>query len=84
MGEDCQSQSVAGASAERLPFPPTSTRRWRWPASRRKPTKYRLGNRSALEWVIDQYQVSEDKRSGITFNRRYWSNFTWPPARSTT
>ena len=26
---------------------------------------YRLGNRSALEWVIDQYQVSEDKRSGI-------------------
>ncbi|MGA2033272.1 MAG: type ISP restriction/modification enzyme [Thermoguttaceae bacterium] len=26
---------------------------------------YRLGNRSALEWVVDQYQVSEDKRSGI-------------------
>ena len=26
---------------------------------------YRLGNRSALEWVIDQYQVREDKRSGI-------------------
>ena len=26
---------------------------------------YRLGNRSALEWVIDQYQVKEDKRSGI-------------------
>jgi predicted helicase len=26
---------------------------------------YRLGNRSALEWVIDQYQISEDKRSGI-------------------
>ena len=25
----------------------------------------RLGNRSALEWVIDQYQVSADKRSGI-------------------
>lgn len=25
-----------------------------------------LGNRSALEWVIDQYQVSTDKRSGIT------------------
>ena len=22
-------------------------------------------HRSALEWVIDQYQVSEDKRSGI-------------------
>jgi len=27
--------------------------------------EYRLGNRSALEWVIDQYQVSEDPRSGI-------------------
>jgi predicted helicase len=27
--------------------------------------EYRLGNRSALEWVIDQYQVFEDKRSGI-------------------
>ena len=27
--------------------------------------QYRLGNRSALEWVIDQYQVNEDKRSGI-------------------
>ncbi len=27
--------------------------------------QYRLGNRSALEWVVDQYQVSEDKRSGI-------------------
>jgi len=27
--------------------------------------QYRLGNRSALDWVIDQYQISEDKRSGI-------------------
>ncbi len=27
---------------------------------------YRLGNRSALDWVIDQYQVTTDKRSGIT------------------
>ena len=26
---------------------------------------YRLGNRSALDWVIDQYRVKEDKRSGI-------------------
>ena len=24
-----------------------------------------MGNRSALEWVIDQYQVATDKRSGI-------------------
>ena len=27
---------------------------------------YKLGNRSALDWVIDQYQVSTDSRSGIT------------------
>jgi predicted helicase len=27
--------------------------------------EYRLGNRSALEWVIDQYQITEDKHSGI-------------------
>ena len=30
-----------------------------------KAFKYRLGNRSALEWVIDQYRVKTDKRSGI-------------------
>ena len=27
--------------------------------------EYRLGNRSALDWVIDQYRVTEDARSGI-------------------
>jgi len=27
--------------------------------------EYRLGNRSALEWVIDRYRVKTDKRSGI-------------------
>lgn len=27
--------------------------------------EYRLGNRSALEWVIDQYRVTEDEHSGI-------------------
>jgi predicted helicase len=26
---------------------------------------YQIGNRSALEWVIQQYQVREDKRTGI-------------------
>ena len=30
-----------------------------------KALAYRLGNRSALEWIIDQYRVKEDKRSGI-------------------
>ena len=27
--------------------------------------EYRLGNRSALDWAIDQYRVSTDARSGI-------------------
>ena len=26
---------------------------------------YRLGNRSALDWIVDQYRVKTDKRSGI-------------------
>ena len=26
---------------------------------------YRLGTRSALEWIVDQYRVKIDKRSGI-------------------
>jgi predicted helicase len=26
---------------------------------------YKLGNRSALEWIIDQYKISIDNRSGI-------------------
>ena len=30
-----------------------------------KAFEYRLGNRSALEWVIDQYCVKTEKRSGI-------------------
>jgi predicted helicase len=28
--------------------------------------EYRLGNRSALEWILDQYRVRTDPRSGIT------------------
>ncbi|NEQ98407.1 MAG: helicase [Cyanothece sp. SIO2G6] len=28
--------------------------------------EYRLGNRSALDWVINQYRIKTDKRSGIT------------------
>ena len=30
--------------------------------------RYRLGNRSALDWLVDQYRVKTDKRSGITSN----------------
>jgi predicted helicase len=27
--------------------------------------EYKLGNRSAIEWIVDQYRVSRDPRSGI-------------------
>ena len=27
--------------------------------------EYRLGNRSALDWIVDQYRVKTDRRSGI-------------------
>ena len=29
---------------------------------------YRLGTRSALEWIVDQYRVKTDKRSGIVID----------------
>ncbi len=29
---------------------------------------YKLGNRSALDWIIDQYRIKIDKRSGIVNN----------------
>ena len=35
---------------------------------------YRLGNRSALDWVVDQYRVKTDKRSGIVHNPNGWSD----------
>ena len=34
---------------------------------------YKLGSRSALDWVIDQYQVKTDKRSGITSDPNAYS-----------
>ena len=36
--------------------------------------EYRLGNRSALDWVIDQYQVYTDKRTGITSDPNAWGD----------
>ncbi len=33
--------------------------------------EYRLGNRSALEWIIDRYQVRTDKRSRIVNDPQY-------------
>ena len=35
---------------------------------------YKLGNRSALHWIVDQYQVSTDKRSGITSDPNSYSD----------
>ena len=35
---------------------------------------YRLGNRSAVEWVIDQYRIKTDKRSGITHDPNGYSD----------
>ncbi len=35
---------------------------------------YKLGNRSALEWIIDRYQVSVDKRSGIVNDPNQYSD----------
>lgn len=35
---------------------------------------YRLGNRSALDWIIDQYQVKTDKRSGIVSDPNAYSD----------
>jgi predicted helicase len=32
----------------------------------RRALDYQLGSRSALEWVIEQYRVKTDKRSGIS------------------
>jgi len=34
----------------------------------KKVFNYKLGNRSSLDWVIDQYRVKVDKRSGIINN----------------
>ncbi|MDE2651931.1 MAG: hypothetical protein OXI62_14590, partial [Chloroflexota bacterium] len=34
---------------------------------------YRLGNRSALDWIVDQYRVKTDKRSGITHDPNGYS-----------
>lgn len=35
--------------------------------------RYRLGTRSALEWVIDQYRVKTDKRSGLVSDPNHYS-----------
>lgn len=36
--------------------------------------RYQLGARSAIEWIIDRYQIKIDKDSGITNDPNDWSN----------
>ncbi|MFI0411831.1 DEAD/DEAH box helicase [Actinomadura sp. 3N508] len=36
--------------------------------------RYQLGARSAIEWVIDRYQIKIDKNSGITNDPNDWSD----------
>ena len=35
---------------------------------------YRLGNRSALDWIVDQYRVKTDRRSGISHDPNGYSD----------
>ena len=35
--------------------------------------EYRLGSRSAIEWVMERYQVKTDKASGIVNDPNDWS-----------
>ncbi len=35
--------------------------------------RYMLGSRSAIEWIIDRYQVKNDKASGIVNDPNDWS-----------
>ena len=41
--------------------------------------QYRLGPRSALEWVIDRYQVKKDRDSGIVNDPNSWCTETGDP-----
>lgn len=41
--------------------------------------RYRLGSRSAIEWVIDRYYVKTDKASGIVNNPNDWSREVGDP-----
>ena len=35
--------------------------------------QYRLGSRSALDWLIERYQVKTDSKSGITNDPNDWA-----------
>jgi hypothetical protein len=41
--------------------------------------RYQLGSRSAIEWIIDRYQVKTDKASGIVNDPNDWSREVGDP-----
>lgn len=41
--------------------------------------EYRLGSKSAIEWLNDRYQISTDKKSGITNDPNDWSREVGDP-----
>lgn len=41
--------------------------------------RYMLGSRSAIEWIIDRYQVKTDTASGIVNDPNDWSRETGDP-----
>ena len=41
--------------------------------------RYMLGSRSAVEWIIDRYQVKTDKDSGIVNDPNDWSKEVGDP-----
>lgn len=41
--------------------------------------RYRLGNRSALEWVVDQYRVETDDAGIVTSDCNAWGDELTPP-----
>jgi len=41
--------------------------------------EYLLGSRSAIEWVVERYQVKTDKASGIVNDPNYWSREVGDP-----
>jgi predicted helicase len=68
-GAPVQPEALYRAEKMRLSKDKTAIRVNEWLTLRGLPPAafdYRLGNRSGVEWVIDQYEVSGDKGTGIT------------------
>ena len=61
------------------PKPTNATPGWRTDPSGTSPYRYMLGSRSAIEWIIDRYQVKTDKKSGITNDPNDWAEEVGDP-----